>query len=757
MQRMQRTQVWSAAAIGLILTACGGGGGSDSPTVSPQLISGVVATGAPVVGATVKVFDSRGLQVGTGTTGDDGSFTVTLTATGTAPYVLHAEKDEIAMTAISSAAGNGRVNVTPVSDAVVTLLYPQSPDVVSLLRNGATAPSAEEVAAKQALLRAALAPLLTAVGTSTDPFTGTFSANGTGFDKVLDTLVLNKSVDGSGASSVELTFKTATDPTIADADQPTIKLTNTIDLETVNTQAAGVSIAKSDLPPDNAGALYKDFIDRANACYREPVAARTDGSTTVTASVCRSLFVDADPTRFRHGGSTVRAGGAWGGMFTYTGTVEFKPVTRAYLVQDLAGTRSQDSKGRAIIAMSWINSDGNRENILQYVTKYTLNGKEMLGASGDQNTYGFSVNSHNQKREFPLRAAPDLDYVTGNWLIVVNDVIASGASIIEFVRVTSPSGKLIVMAPGKGGAQRDLQICKRGEVVNDATRGLIPSQTDAGAVWCSGSKAITVTERFVTSGDTRLPSVTLTNAGIIRPLQQSGADFVPYTPGDAEVSSWKSLGLWRAEYHFRDGRPVVTQRTWSVARPMTTTELLGPSGPDQQMGKLTNIDAIKALKSTSVLAPCHPTDATCVAAEQPVPMPSSGGMPMTWSDSSVPITSLWVSGAINGKLYNVNPSLAEYKTWVSSLDNTTSGASPQTRATVRWDDQRTVSSSTKSAQVMCSRLSTADTHCASTVNSGQSGGYNPNTWMSYSELWGKDADQRSLMRSYNWYRPTVAN
>lgn len=282
--------------------------------------------------------------------------------------------------------------------------------------------------------------------------------------------------------------------------------------------------------------------------------------------------------------------------------------------------------------------------------------------------------------------------------------------------------------------------------------GLVPALRDgSNAFWCSGSKAITVTERFVAAGDTRLPSVTLTNAGIIRPLQQTGTGFAPYTPGDAEVSTWKSLGLWRAEYHFRDGRPVLQQRTWSVARPMTTAELLGPSGPDQQMGRLTNVDAIKALKTASVLSPCYNGDATCVAAEQPVPLPATGGMPMTWTAGNVPITSLWVSGAINGKQFGGAP-----KTWISGLDNLTAGASPQTRAVVRWDDQRTVSSSTTSAQVMCSRQSAADAHCADNVVSGQYGGYNPYTWMSYSELWGKDADQRTLMRSYNWYRPTLA-
>jgi hypothetical protein len=747
---MRRTKIAIAVTIGLALVACGGGSDTvTTPAVTATVIAGTVATGAAVAGASVKVYDSKGFEVGTGTAAQDGTFSVTLSSIGTAPYVVSAEKDEIKLTAILSRASDGRVNVTPVSDALVTLLYPQGSDVLSLLRSGTNAPTSDQIQEKQEILRQALAPLLTAVGTSTDLFAGVFKADGSGVDKVLDTLVLNKSVDGSGASSVELTFKTATDPTEATTDQPTIKLTNTSNLQAVRAQAAAVSISTGDLPPDNAGALYQDFIDRSNACYRESVETRTDRVSLVIAPVCRGLFVDADPTRYLHGGGTVRAGGHFAGLFSYAGSVEFRPVTRAYLVQDLAGARSEDGKGKAIIALSWINTDGNRENISHYVTKYTLNGKEVLGISGDRNQYGFFVNSHNQKREFPLRTSADLDYVTGNWLLALNDVIANGSSVISFVRVTSPSGKVIVMAPATGGAQRDLQICKRGEVTSDAQPR--PSQTLGANYWCSGSKAITVTERFLASGDTRLPSETITNAGIIRPLRLEGSAYVPYTPGDAEVSSWKSLGLWRAEYHFRDGRPLLQLRTWSLARPMTTTELMGPAGPDQQMGRLTNVDAIKALKSSSVLSPCASGDTSCVAAESPVPSPAAGGFPMAWTASSVPITSLWVSGAMNGTLYS-----GANKSWVSGTNNTSLGNPPTTAPTTRWDDQRSVSSSSTSAQVMCSRLSGADQHCASGVASGSSGNFNPYTWMSYSELWGKDADQRTLMRSYNWYRPTLA-
>jgi hypothetical protein len=750
--------VLSLIASGLLVAACGGGGGDSAVARSP-VINGLVATGSAVAGAAVKAFDSTGAEIGSGTTGSDGGFAVTLSKTGKAPYVLFAEKDEIRLAAIFATAQDGTVNVTPISDAAVTLLYPQGSDVLSLLKAGTSAPTEAEIAAKQDMLRAALQPLLLAAGaTTTDPFTSTFKADGTGFDKVLDSVSVSKFLADGGTARVELGFKVATDPINATSDNPTVTVSNTSSLNEITSQVAGVSISGTDLPPNDAGSLYQDFIDRANACYREPVATRTDRESMVLSQVCRDLFVDSDPSKYLHAGFTVKRGGQFSGLFTYGGSVEFKALPRAYLVQDLAGAKSTDGKGRAIIATSWVNTDGNRENISLYVTKYSLNGKEILGLSGDQNQYGFFVNSHNQKREFPLRTSSDLDYVQGNWLIVVRDVNEGNSGVIDFVRVNSPGNKEIIMAPARGGAERDLRICKLGEVTVSGGRK-IPSLTADGKKYCTGVKSITVTERFINRPASELPSETITNAGIIRPLkQEADGTLAPYTPGDQEVGSWRSTGLWTAEYHFRDSRTPVVQKTWSVARPMSTGELLGPDGPDRQMGRLTNIDEIKALKSASLMRPCFIDDANgCISAEQPVPAPAAGGFPMVWTAGSIPITSLWVSGAVNGRLFNEDPdAVPDFKSWVSFVDNTSSGSNPTTRPTIRWDDQRIVNSSSTATQVMCSRQSNSDEHCAAGVPIDGFGGYNPYTFMTYSELWGKDDEQRTLMRSYNWFRPIVA-
>jgi hypothetical protein len=416
--------------------------------------------------------------------------------------------------------------------------------------------------------------------------------------------------------------------------------------------------------------------------------------------------------------------------------VEFRATVKPYLVQDLAGNKSPDGKGRAIVALSWDNSDGNRENILLYVTKYTDPqdpAKQILGASGDKNDYGLFVNSHNQKREFPLKADAAFDYVQGGYLLAIRDVIdSSNNSIIKYATVTSPSKKIILFAPGAGGAVRDLQLCRSSEVNFVSVEGVRVPSTPINAT-CTGSKFITFAERFISDTETRKPSA-ITNAGIIRPLNSAGA---AYTPSDSELKDFPSVGLWTVTYTFIDpSRSTKTQKTWSVARPMTTVELLGSSGPDAVMPRYTpaTITALKALKtSSSVMTPCKLTWETCVASESPIPAPASGGFMLAWTgNSAVPMTSLWASGRLNDSA----------KSWVDSAGSTS------------WDDQMNVSSGRPSAELKCSRQSSTDLHCADGVAVGASGAFNPYTWMSYSELWGKDQEQRSMMRSYNWYRPT---
>lgn len=744
---------WSLMpAAAAVLVACGGGGGVGSQTAFT--LSGTGAYGAPVGLADVSIFDAKGSAVGAGKTDANGKFEIELTEKGTAPYLLDMVKDQITLRALHPDASSGTVNITPLSDVVVAMLSPTgtSAGLVESLKSGATPPTAAQIKERREVISESLAGVAQAAGATGDPFNTPFDANGKGHDKLLDSVsISSNSVGGTKEANIQIAVKVSVDPENPTAQMPTINLRSNSTLQQAQAQAAVVGQIKAeDLPVDNAGTLYTEFLANLNACYKDKPEVRTDGVDKVLSDACNKIFFNQNSAQYLSHGQKIGKGQAFSGMFTYGGAVEFLPAVKNYLVQDLSGSKNSDKIGRAIVALSWENSDGNRENISLYVSKYKINGQELLGLSGDKNKYSVAVVSHNQKREFPLRENTDLDYVQSNYLISVRDVFKENKSVIDYVKVTSPTGRIILMASPRGGASRDLAICSRNEIIfDDKNIPFTPKEQESQTYGngnpkfvCTGSKSITFAEKFINSTETRKPSDM--NIGILRSLDNNGN---PYTPTSEELAKFPSVGRWKIDYHFVESDTVVSQNTWSVARPMTVEEMLGSDGPDLVMPKYTQatVDKIKNLKnqSTNRLTGCPPSGGTfiCDPLQSPVPTPLTGGFEFSWTVSTLPVTSLWVSGRLyTGKNDEGNPI-----TWIRN-----SGSTP-------WDDQRLVLSSARSAVVNCTRQSSLDKHCAEDVAINDEGNYNPLSYMTYSELWAKDSEQRSMMRSFNWFQPRDLN
>jgi hypothetical protein len=307
------------------------------------------------------------------------------------------------------------------------------------------------------------------------------------------------------------------------------------------------------------------------------------------------------------------------------------------------------------------------------------------------------------------------------------------------------------MASPKGGASRDLAICTRNEIVIDEQNLPLTPKNEEEETYgkekpkfvCTGGKSITFAEKFISSSETRKPSDM--SIGILRSLDTNGN---PYTPTSEELANFPSIGHWKIDYHFVDSEDVISQNTWSVARPMTVEEMLGSNGPDLVMPKYTQatVDKIKNLKNQSGnrLTGCPPSGGSliCDPLQSPIPAPLTGGFEFSWTDSTLPVTSLWVSGRLyTGKNDEGNPI-----TWIRNI-----GSTP-------WDDQRLVLSSARSAVVKCTRQSSLDKHCSENVTKNNvEGDYNSLSYMTYSELWAKDSEQRSMMRSFNWFQPRDFN
>lgn len=185
-------KILAAPFLATLLACGGGGGGGGAVVVAPGPISGVVAAGAPVSGI-VFVKGANGVAT-SAVIQPSGHFSIDVSAL-TPNYLLYAEglSGDKLWRIYSVATGTGTTNVTPLTDLVVANALGALPgtaaDSASLFNtwNGSQiAPAA--VATAKARVQASLAPLFTGLGVSSDPLTGSFSADHTGMDLVLDSL-----------------------------------------------------------------------------------------------------------------------------------------------------------------------------------------------------------------------------------------------------------------------------------------------------------------------------------------------------------------------------------------------------------------------------------------------------------------------------------------------------------------------------------------------------------------------------------------
>ena len=104
-------------AMSVMIAGCGGGGGEG---VSSQTVSGVAATGSPLVGEAKIKDSSTPTQEKTTVIGSDGSFAFDVSDM-TGPFILRAtgQADGETHTLLSFADNPGTANINPLTNAVV--------------------------------------------------------------------------------------------------------------------------------------------------------------------------------------------------------------------------------------------------------------------------------------------------------------------------------------------------------------------------------------------------------------------------------------------------------------------------------------------------------------------------------------------------------------------------------------------------------------------------------------------------------------
>lgn len=182
-------------AIVLMVAGCGGGGGNTSSGNSSggagtgSTVSGLALAGAPVIGY-VMLKDSAGTTVGPSAIASDGSFSFDVDGL-TPPFFLRAEGNVGGQgyDLYSVATGAGTANINPLTNVIVANATGAVDPSAAFNDPAAYKNSVNDAALAQAVteLQTFLQPLLTAHNaTDVNPLTGTFAADHTGIDAVLD-------------------------------------------------------------------------------------------------------------------------------------------------------------------------------------------------------------------------------------------------------------------------------------------------------------------------------------------------------------------------------------------------------------------------------------------------------------------------------------------------------------------------------------------------------------------------------------------
>ena len=535
MKRLVLSAVLLSAVLIVLAIGCGGGGGSSSTTSSsggggggggtaqPITISGTAAFGAPLDGATITVY-SGGSAVASvqNAVGSDGSYSVTIPAGVNGPFVILAKRDDVKLFSVKPDSASGRANLTQITTLIASRLSSNG-DPAQLVADAASnagviSPAA--VSAKKAEILAVVQPLLTALGQgSADPLTATFSANGSGYDHALDSLLITVLPAGTQAN-VNIMVK--------GDDSSNLSFTSGVSrlppLPAVNTSL---------LPPSGLYPEIATLISSVNACFQVPVGQRVSGNNVVH-SACTSLFVNNDPTAYKHNGQIVAQNQAFGGLFSNgaTGTT--------FLRGNYEFTRGN---GDIVVSFKTVSPNGS----FDFGTWVVRDQSGVLKLIGNQYNYPGGVVPYSQSREYIGQGAAAF-YSTGYDLRVNNSVDGSGNPIFYKVVVTSPKGNKITLVPASG----DNSL----EITNNFPTPLRTSYVRINASWADPTTA--ATKNYPSAYE---PNLFFSPQG---------------TFSDTDIAGFANQSVWTFEYWLANNQtatPDATQTYRTLTRPLTLAEL----------------------------------------------------------------------------------------------------------------------------------------------------------------------------------------
>lgn len=607
----------AAAALSTVLVACGGGGGgasASSPT--PITLSVTSASGAAFVGAIITVTDRTGAVVGTSSAvGADGLSTITLSAGAVAPFVLTATRTsadgatESLVSVVPTATATTSVNITPITNLIASRLSP-SGDPTKLaaeLVAGTATVTTTTVASTVTDVQTILQPLITAVGAgaSGDPLTGTFVTDGTGYDRLLDSVKVTIIPASSTTTNVEIGIKQQQ----TDTTQPVPVLFTNGASQTPASSVTIQPITAGNLLPSGTSAKITAHLAQLTNCYALAPAVRVVGGV-IDAPACKEVFYGNNPASFLSNGKTVSSTGAFSSLFNSgvqnvvfsQGNYEFTrgngDIVVSYKSRTIAGNEAFDT----------------------FVLRLDTDGK--LKQYGNQYVYGGGVSAFQQRRDFVTQAA-DSYFSTGYTL---NVPLTPG---IAYVKVTPPKGGVVTLIPGS-----DAMVFPR---LNSA-RQPVDSNGVATSVIAnmapSGTNFIRVRSEYVdTTSSAAHPSA-----------RETGLFFIAADDTDAAISWYGNHSVWAFQYFDSAGvQQGATQNYKTRIRARTIAELRTQQWANVSAATLADFQSGWIPGSSNVLYKPLSTTANLAPAWE-VP---TGALPPTWV-TLIGGTRKWVNNAFVG-------------------------------------------------------------------------------------------------------------
>jgi hypothetical protein len=286
------------AMLSMALISCGGGGGSSSSTTtSNSSLSGTAATGAPLAGATITVFDATGATVGSTTADANGAYSLAVdTAIYKAPFTVQAQGTvgEGSTTIYSLAPSAGTANINQVTNAIAASL--SSTGDPAALTSG-TAKTAADINAADSAFSAALVNVTNALGVTGSFISGTFSSS---YDKLLDNVTIDSRPNGGIAITTSAGMQGGTNDMVAGAN-----VTSAYTSSAVSSGALPSASNATNLPAFSAANMLaisdlEVLRSKLQTCFALAASAR--GTVSSPASACQGFDPQGTSDSYLHDG-----------------------------------------------------------------------------------------------------------------------------------------------------------------------------------------------------------------------------------------------------------------------------------------------------------------------------------------------------------------------------------------------------------------------------------------------------------------------